>query len=332
MAAPDAGLSDEEIAALDPATLLGGEIPFRPLGIAEMLDGAIAVIRRHPRAVLGLSLAISTVVQVINSLLGYYFIGSGARDELTPDPIMRSLGAQATLGALGLVLAAYGILLLAGLLAPVYGRALFGLPASLRSALRQVRPRWWQLIAVTLLLMGAALIGVGAPLAPLLALIVVAAPPPLIVLAGLVLVPLGVVTMVWLYVLYLLAVPAVVLERLTVRAALSRALRLSHGRWWRSFGTLLATTVITFFMGFVALRMPFIIVQLIFFGDDPTGTALLLSMSVDTLGRIVSWSLISPFAAGVIVLLYVDRRMRREGFDLELRIGRAPGANSGGPW
>src|SRR5690606_30519975 len=58
-------------------------------------------------------------------------------------------------------------------------------------------------------------------------------------------------------------------------------------------------------------------------GDGATMGAL----AVDTLGRIVSWSVVIPFDAGVIALVYMDRRMRREGFDLDLRTrGRSAAA------
>lgn len=303
----------------DRAELLGGDIAFRPLGISEMLDGAITCIRRSPRAVLGLSVAISGVIQVLNSLGAYYFIGDEAREELTPGPVVRSVGTQFTLGLIGLVMSAYGTLLLAGLLAPVLSRTLFGGSASLRQAWRDTRPQLARLIGIAAVVMIVSLLGLVLPVAPFVLLLASDAPPVLEVFAGLVGFPLGLALMVWLYVLLVLAVPAVVLERQTVPGALRRAYQLSRKRWWRTCGTLLLALLITIFMGFLALRIPFLVAQLIFFGDDPGGNALVGALAVDTLGRIVSWSLITPFDAGVIALLYIDRRMRREGFDLDVQ-------------
>src|SRR6266545_1330536 len=114
----------------DRAELLGGDVPLRPLGVSEILDGAIVNIRHNPRGVLGVSLAMMTVVQVLQSLVTYFLIGDSARDEITPVPIMRSVGAQLTVGLLGLLMSAYAVLLLAGMLGPAMGRTLFGLPAS----------------------------------------------------------------------------------------------------------------------------------------------------------------------------------------------------------
>jgi hypothetical protein len=303
----------------DRSELLGGDIPLRPLGISEMLDGAITTIRRNARAVLGLSLMITVVVQVLITIGAYYFIGDRAWDEVTPAPVLRTLGAQFTLSVVGLILSAFGVLLLAGLLAPIMGRTLFGLPASLRQTWHDTRPQLFRLAGTSLAVMALSLLAVSLPVTPFVLAAATDAHPALGVLSGVVGVPLGLGLMLWLYVLFVLAAPAVVMERLGVLAALRRAGRLIRRRWWRTGGTLAITLLITIFMGFLALRVPFLIVQYAVFGEDPTGTALILSLAVDTLGRIVSWALIIPFDAGVIALLYIDQRMRREGFDLELQ-------------
>ncbi|MGH3392785.1 MAG: hypothetical protein ACRDOO_28285 [Actinomadura sp.] len=304
---------------LDRSELLGGDIPLRPLGSSEILDGAITTIRRNPRAVLGLSLMITVVVQVLITIGAYYFIGDRAGDEVTPTPVLRTLGAQFTLSVVGLMLSAFGVLLLAGLLAPVIGRTMLGLPASLRQTWHDTRPQLPRLAGASLTVMAISLLAVGLPLAPFVLFAATDAPPVLGVLSGVVGAPLGLALMLWLYVLFVLAAPAVVMERLGVLAALRRAHQLVRRRWWRASGTLMITLVIAVFMGFLALRVPFLIVQYSVFGEDPTGTALVLSLAVDTFGRIVSWALIIPFDAGVITLLYIDQRMRREGFDLELQ-------------
>ncbi|MBA9007887.1 MULTISPECIES: glycerophosphoryl diester phosphodiesterase membrane domain-containing protein [Thermomonospora] len=300
-----------------------GEIPFRPLGVAELLDGSITCIRRNPRPVLGLSVLITAIVQLLNSLGGYLVLSDAAQEELTPEPLMRTLGAQATLGALGMLMSAYGTLVLAGLLGPVVARTLVDRPVTLRQVWRDVRPAFGRLLVTAAVVLAIALLAAALPLLPFVALLATGGPAAVGVLAALAGFPVAIALMIWLYVLLVPALPAVVMERLTVAGALRRAWWLSRGRWWRSWGTLLLALIITVFMGFLALRLPFLVAQLILFGEDTTGGALLGSLAVDTLGRIVSWSLIIPFDAGVIALLYADRRMRREGFDLELHT-RAP--------
>jgi hypothetical protein len=301
----------------DRSALLGGDIPLRPLGVSEILDGAIANIRRNARAVLGLSLIICSGIQVLVSVGTYFFIGDNARDEVTPTPVLRTLGAQFTIGSLGLVLSAFGVLLLTGLLAPVMGRSLFGLPTSLRQAWRYSRPRLPRLIGLSLVIMAMSLLALGLPIAPLIVFAATGAPAVAGVISGIIGVPLGIAATVWLYVLVVLAGPAIVMERRGVIGSLRRAHELVRRRWWRACGTLLITLIITIFIGFFALRIPFVVVQLVVFGQDPAGWSLVLSLAVDTLGRIVAWALISPFDAGVIALFYIDQRIRREGLDLE---------------
>ncbi|WP_131738265.1 hypothetical protein [Actinomadura roseirufa] len=305
------------------------DVPFRPMSISEMLDGAIAGVRRRPRTTLGLAFTVSTVLQVTSSIVAYFFIGDDARDEVTPGMVMKSLGAQATLAVIGLVLSAYGILLMSGLIAPILGRELMGLPIPPGQAWRDARPRLGRLAATAAVVMGTSLIALLLPTVPFFLLVAADAHPALEVMTAILGFPIGVALMVWLYILLVQAVPAVVLERQTVFGALRRARTLSRGRWLRTCGTLLLALLVTVFMGFFALRIPFLVVQFLFFGAHPDGGAAVAALALDTIGRIVSWSVVLPFDAGVIALLYMDRRMRREGLDLDLRTrGRSAAAVS----
>ncbi|MEU5877334.1 hypothetical protein [Spirillospora sp. NPDC047279] len=303
----------------DQATLLGGDVPFRPMSISEIMDGAIAGIRRHPRATLGLSVVITTVIQVIGSLTAYYLVGPQSSSSLTESEFWNSLGTQIWLTVMGLTLSAFGIVLLSGFLGPVLGRSMFDRPASLRQAWRDTRPRLGRLFVVSAVAIVAPLLFLTLAVLPFALLVAAEAHPAVIALAGLIGIPAGLGLMIWVYVLLVPAAPAVVLERQSLTGALGRAAALSRRRWWRTCGTLLLTVMITFFMGFFALRIPFLVADTIFFDEDPHGTELVLKIALDTVGRIVSWSVVLPFDAGVIALLYFDRRMRREGLDLDLR-------------
>jgi hypothetical protein len=202
----------------------------------------------------------------------------------------------------------------------VIGRGLFGRPVSLRRAWRDVRPRVWRLVGTGLVVTLVPLLGLALPIVPFALFVAVDAPPAAGLLAGVLGFPAGAALMVWLYVLLVLAAPAVIMERQSAGGALRRAYELSRNRWWRTFGTCLLAILVTVFMGFFALRIPFLFAELIFFGGSGTGDdGALLALALDTAGRIVSWTVVLPFDAGVIALLYLDRRMRREGFDLELR-------------
>src|SRR5258708_24437566 len=179
--------------ATDRCELRGGDIPLRPLGISETLDAAITSIRRNPRAVLGLALILTSAVQVIITLGAYFLIGASATDEVTPSPLLRSVGTQFLLIILQLVLTAYTILLLAGMLAPVLGRTLFGLPGTLRQAWRDARPSLARLVAVATLTMILSLAAVGVPALPFILLVSANAPAGPVVLAAVIGYPVALV-------------------------------------------------------------------------------------------------------------------------------------------
>lgn len=301
---------------VDRAELLGGEIPLRPLSVAETLDAALVVLRRSPRAVLGPAAAMVAVLQILVTVTGYFFIGG--TDEYTPGFLLRSVGEQATLAAFGALASALVVLVLAGLLAPVIARSFFGRRVDFRAVWGDSRPRLKGLAAV------AAALGLGVPLlgmlalAPFVAVAGAGGPRGAAVLLGLLGLPLGLVLGVWLYTRYVLAAPAVVLERRGARAALAASARLVGGQWWKTFGVLLLTTVLTTFMGLI-LQVPFLVGGLLFFGTDPQGWQAVAATAAETLGKIASGTVTAPFEAAVIVLLYLDRRHRREGLDLELQ-------------
>jgi hypothetical protein len=70
------------------------------------------------------------------------------------------------------------------------------------------------------------------------------------------------------------------------------------------------------------LPMPFGVVQQIVLAlrPEPNGWTLAGLVALGAIGRIIAGTLVNPFNAGVLAILYADRRMRREAFDLELRL------------
>ncbi|MCO6004871.1 hypothetical protein NE236_07750 [Actinoallomurus purpureus] len=301
------------------------EIPLRPLGVSELLDGAITYVRRNPRATLGLSAILTSIVQVAVTAVQYIALGGRIRaDVRTPVDLTRTLGLASATSLVGLVLTAYVVLLLSGLLAPVMGRTLLGRATSFGQVHRDVRGSRARLIGAAAAVLAIVLVAVALPLAPLVAAIVVHAPAGVQALTAIFGVPLAVALMVVGYVWFALATPIAVLERRGVRAALRRSAEIVRGRWWRMMGVLSLALVITLFVEFVVLPVPFAVAQQIMlaFDKEPHGWLLVAVIAVGGVGRIIAGTLVNPFNAGVIALMYADRRMRREAFDLELQMER----------
>jgi hypothetical protein len=113
----------------------------------------------------------------------------------------------------------------------------------------------------------------------------------------------------------------IVLERLPVIDAITRSFRLVRNSFWRVFGIRLLTWLVVVLIA-GAVSAPFDFVGQLLIG--PSGSAL-TGATVGAVGAAIGRIITAPFSAGVVVLLYVDRRIRAEAFDLVLRTGTAGG-------
>jgi hypothetical protein len=303
-----------------------GVIPLRPLGLGEILDGAISYIRRDPRTVLGISTVIALAVAVLQ-FLATYFWGSSIFDSAFADPTVAA--EPATDQIIGL----YGATVIpaivswvlqvvaTGMLTVVMGQSVLGRRVTTAQAWERTKPRIWALFGVTLLVglvvTGIFVVGIGG--AVLLGVAVAQAIDGAVgFLVGFGLGVAALVVGIWMAIRLLLAPSALVLERSSVTMSMRRSARLVKGAWWRTFGIyLLATilaqiisTVFSFPLGLLAGILPVVLGEEWFALAYAASTALaVLLSSIITL----------PFLAGVTSLLYIDRRIRREALDLELQ-------------
>jgi hypothetical protein len=94
--------------------------------------------------------------------------------------------------------------------------------------------------------------------------------------------------------------------------------------FWRVLGVLLvAALAVSLVNGAVAA--PFSVVGAVLTLNAST-TMLLVGTTLTAIGAAISQIVTAPFSAGVVVLLYTDRRMRSEAFDLVLQTGAANGS------
>ena len=112
-------------------------------------------------------------------------------------------------------------------------------------------------------------------------------------------------------VLLVVSVPALVAEGGRARQALARSVDLVGGQWWHTFGTVLLAWVL---LGLVVALV-----------DTAVGR-LGRGWLAETAAQALSITLVTPFAALVGVLLYLDLRARRESRDAAVPDPRASGA------
>ncbi|MGW4646135.1 hypothetical protein [Kitasatospora sp. NPDC004289] len=298
-----------------------GVIPLRPLSVGELLDGAFTTVRRYWRSTIGLSLGVAVAEQSLTA--GAEWWGYEQPDAI--GPAVLSIAAYLFAMLLGIIAS--------GLLTMVVSKAILGQRATLGAAWAAARPQLLKLfgltVITTLIMVGIALVA----MAPMLVLAVADADGALI---GLAVLPLlaGLAVMLWLMVQLSMAAPALMLEKQGVFTALSRSRRLVKGAWWRTFGI---TALGQFIAGLIAavFVLPFTVIGMAAVGEDQftpnsdfgvfgatTPPSLILVLSI---GAILASCITIPLVAAINVLLYVDRRIRREGLDIELaRAASAP--------
>jgi len=121
--------------------------------------------------------------------------------------------------------------------------------------------------------------------------------------------------------------PLIVLERLDIVAAITRSFALVRNDFWRVLGIrLLGGIVAAVIAG--AVTVPFSFGGQILLVSGSSTLAALIALVLLSIGSAIGQIITAPFSAGVVVLLYTDRRIRAEAFDLVLQTGAAfgPGA------
>lgn len=259
-------------------------VPLRPLGVAELLDGAVRTVRRNPRPsfALALPVALAQTMLVAASTLSALDVaadGGLALPEFLLELFVGSLAAT----------------VLAGLLAPVVAEEVLGNSPGQRlgtaAALRRVGRRGWPLAVLAVLVAVALEAGVVA-----------------LVVGGL-----------WLWGLWALAAPVLVLEGLGPVASLRRSAQLVTGRFWAVWGVRALGWLVTTVLGLL-FTLPFTALAAAVSDSDPFTAGGVddraLYVTVAAVGTLLANLLLSPVAAALDTLLYVDARMRREGLDL----------------
>ncbi|WP_240979410.1 glycerophosphoryl diester phosphodiesterase membrane domain-containing protein [Streptomyces sp. HNM0574] len=311
-----------------------GIVPLRPLNVFEILDGAVTTLRTHWRTVLGVSLAVAVVVQLVVTIgNGLWMPDTSEFDALARDPdaslgeAMRATGVFSSSAMLVQLASAMvyqlGTVLVTAVLTVVVSRAVLGRPVTLKDAWQDARPQLPRLLGLLLLVGLLVSLIVFAGFVPGLILLGAGAAPlgmSLLVLGGLA----GVVVGIWIGVRLSLAAPALMLERQGVVPAMRRSAKLVGGNWWRIFGILLLTNILGFALTSV-VQMPATLIATAveggFSGELPTNSWTFLIIT--GIADVLAYTVVFPVTAGITALLYLDQRIRREALDLE--IARAAG-------
>ena len=318
-----------------PQALKPGIVSLRPLTLSDIFNGAVSYIRLNPKATLGMTAVVVIVAQLLALLIQIgplAAIGALSPSTFSADP-SSDISDPALIGVVLTSLAGtsttiIAAIVLSGLLTVIVGRAVFGAKITAGETWQRARGRLLPLLAFTLLEVLAVLVivglAVGITAAAGYAIGVGAA-----VAVGLLLFFALIVLLAWGATLLIFAPAAIVLERVGIVDGVKRSLTLVRKDFWRVLGIWLLGTLVAGVIA-TAVSTPFSLVGQIMLMGGGSSTGIVTALVLITIGGAIGQIITAPFTAGVVVLLYTDRRIRAEAFDLVLQSGATSAVGGSG--
>jgi len=288
---------------------LGPEPAFRlrPMSVGDLLDEAIRLYRNHFVTFVGI-VALWQVPLTILQTIPAIFSGMASLEMGG-----QLAGGSPDYGLLGQSLAGLGLTILAALLnSLITGTLINGALARAMAASYLGQP---------IGILEAYHLGWRTFLS-LFGAIVIATPVFMILYFGvisLICCLIALPALIWIIARWSVFTQTIVLENLGPLAGLRRSQALTDGHTWRIIGILLALGVFLFLLTSIPEGIAAAITFLVAtdFVTNPTAYAIITALQ--TLVSMVSNILVLPLGLAVLTLLYFDLKVRKEGFDLEMR-------------
>ncbi|WP_147381394.1 hypothetical protein [Nocardioides immobilis] len=324
-AAPAAPVAGPPVLGMLGAAHKPGAIPLRPLGLGNIYDGAFRIIRFNPKATVGsavLVTAVAMIIPIVVSVVIAFTVGTGissdgqASEDLSTAEALGLLGSFGSL-FLGIYAAQLGIVFVVGMVSHVTRAAAVGRRLSLAEAWAATYGKRWRLLGQALLVGLVSTVAIVAVVLLVVLVAVLTGDVLITVLVGLV-ATFGAIPLfawLWIRVVYL-ATPALMLEPIGVFQSFGRTWRLTAGQFWRTLGIGLLTLLIVQVAGGI-LTTPVTIGGQLLAVVLPEYSVLVLVLA-QAIALIIQNAFVAPFTAAVTSLQYLDQRMRKEAYDVEL--------------
>lgn len=331
-----------------------GVIPLRPLGLGEILDGAFQTARRNGKAMFGSALIFQMATALLSLLIMVVAFRQLIVDLFSVSDTLDS-GDPAALNALGGGLITYSVSLLVtaflsvivqmvlqgALVVPVL-RAVLNRKTSFSQMWKLTKPRVGSLICLALLYAASFIVGIIVFTAIVVGILfalnattdgAILGAIALSLLASLPFIALA----IWIGTKVLLAPAAIVVENLGAVAAIKRSWQLTRRNWWRTFGTSILAAIIAGVIGSVITTpitmLASFLAPVLVGGEatpDQTFSILMVTQAITMIVAALVGAVTLAFQTGVMALIYVDLRMRRDGFDIVLLKDSENGKDDGG--
>ncbi len=273
---------------------------LQPMGFTDILDTIFSLYRNYFRLIFGICIVYFVFMLGLNLFLGistFYFSNSGLRGIAIGIPIIASWIT------ILISLFSIGALLFAG------AQSYLGNQIAAGTAFRQIARRFWSYLGSNILY---------------------------ILIVGLLTITIiGIPFAIYFAVRWGFYAQAVLIEQTSATNALRRSSELVKGTWWRVFGILFAIFLLAFMIQTIlqfSLLFGFGLTQVIggeegllkmfqrLFVPELTTWEGLVNYIIQSFINYVVTSLMLPVGIIGSTLLYFDQRIRKEGFDIEMRV------------
>ncbi|PYI69272.1 hypothetical protein CVV68_02370 [Arthrobacter livingstonensis] len=317
-----------------------------------MLDGAFQAARRNGKAMFGSALIFQVITAVITlaitlSALGRFssniFADSLSQTAPTEAQLNGLAGTMLQLfiavGVVSIISALMEMVLQGALVVPVL-RATLNRKTEFGQMWRLVKPRIGSLLLLALVYAAATFLAIAVYAGILIGLLVAtnsmgSSSGGLAALGfGLLLSLPFLAAGIWVGVKVMLAPASIVVEDIGVFAAIKRSWQLTRQNWWRTFGIAALAAIIASVIGGIITTPVTLLLGLLLPVMSPNpdqlmGTTALATVISSLIGALVG-AVTVAFQTGVMALIYVDLRMRRDGFDVTLLKESESGKDDGG--
>ncbi|WP_296667562.1 hypothetical protein [Demequina sp.] len=296
-----------------------GFMPLRPLSFGDLLGLPFRAMRYNRGVIIGGPLLLTLVATVATAAAMWLLFTDPSLGLLDPNSTFSAISPTTiAVGVVALVAALLADVLSSAIVAPGVARGVLGERIRLGDAWRAMRPRVGSLLLLYLIAGGSMLVVVGLALTPLM-LSAVNNDATYLGLGLLLMVTVAFPAGVLISTIGGISRPVVVLEQRGAVAAIRRAVALVRGRfWWSLLVVFVASALIGIVSSVLQQVGSFGAVAVAFAAPDNVVALAIAFFTVTALSLVVSYVLTYSYLGSLFSLVYIDLRIRHEGFDLTL--------------
>lgn len=297
---------------------------LRPLSVGEILDASFKVYGRNfmtmARAILVVAIPFSLISAVVRASISTSGSSSSAFPTISTNSTTTPSTSAAVASLLVAILTVVSASVSTAIIYRVVGDAYLGQPPSWRVALggglRKANSVLWLTLVTVICFAGLIMVP--------LVLVILAAQASIglgIILGVATGIP-AVVACIWLVVGAQLAVPSLMLEDYRGWKALRRGVRLCRHHWWRCFGCILLVGLIVGILSNIVSGVALVLLLSLAHSEVARAVVFFIAGVLTTV-------IFSPITASALVVLSIDMRVRKEGYDIQLlasQLGSEPGS------